>query len=239
MVFSGLPVTESPVSHLITPPSCFIFSATQLITCCLSFTHAVFPPSLLSHSLSPLLKWPGALRISIGVRKGQPYCPRGPAPAFTHAATCPSLLCVNAAGGVTVLAPHHLNPRTPNLLPVHHCPRAHTLERDEANTQTCGIPKRMGVQGTRLGARPPAVLQLSYGINQGVPLLPAHPFLTLPIAEDSFSASILHQQGFVWSGERPTSWGESEWRVRRSRREREAGSQKSFKDEKLAFQIDS
>lgn len=119
----------------------FFFTPNQLITCCLSFTHAVFRPSLFSCSLSPLLKWPGALWISTGVRKGQPYCPR--VAGFAHAATCLSLICVNA-GGVTVLAPHHLNCRTPTLSPVQRRPLAHTPECDEANTQTCGIPKRMG-----------------------------------------------------------------------------------------------
>lgn len=159
--------------------------------------------------------------------------------ASAHAATCLSLICVNA-GGVTVLAPHHLNRRTPTLSLVHRRPFARTPERDEANTQTCGIPKRMGAgwkRGRMGGCSLDPLPSNSYHTEQIKESRCYQPtlFLTLPITEDSFSASVLHQQGFVWSGERPTSWGESQLQVRGSRRER--GRQP--KDEKLAFQIDS
>lgn len=78
-----------------------------------------------------------------GSEKGSPTVREWPAVGFAHAATCLSLICVNG-GSVTVLAPHHRDFRSPTLSLVHRRPLAHTPERDEANTQTCGRPKRMG-----------------------------------------------------------------------------------------------
>lgn len=184
------------------------------------------------------MKWPGALRISTGVRKGQPYCPRGPAAGFTHAATCPSLLCVNAAAGVTVLAPHHLNPRTPTLSPVHRRPLAHTLERDEANAQTCGIPKRMGGWALDLAPDPPP--SNSYHTEQikesrcYQPTLSSHFPLQRTLSQPQFCTS----RG-LFGREKGPRHGERVNCRFGGHAEREAGSQKSLKDEKLAFQVDS
>ena len=71
--------------------------------------------------------------------------------------------------------------------------------------------------------------------NQGVPLLKAHPFLTLHITEDSFRSDP-KPVGVVWLRERAVSWGESQLQVRGHA---ESGKRrpKVLQDEKLAFEM--
>ncbi len=71
--------------------------------------------------------------------------------------------------------------------------------------------------------------------NQGVPLLKAHPFLTLHITEDSFWLNP-KPVGVVWLRERAVSWGESQLQVQGHA---ESGERQPevLQDEKLAFQM--
>lgn len=112
-------------------------------------------------------------------------------------------------------------------------PLAHTLECVAANAQTW-IHK----QTSHNYRRTPRCLTAIIRNKSRSPAAKIPPFPHTSHYRGLFFASILNQQGFVWSRERPTSWGESQLQVRGSRRAREA-SQKSSQDEKLAFQIDS
>ncbi|CAB1427625.1 unnamed protein product [Pleuronectes platessa] len=71
--------------------------------------------------------------------------------------------------------------------------------------------------------------------NQGVPLLEAPCFLTLPIIEDCFWPKP-KPAGVVWLREKPVSWGESQLQVRGHT---ESGERQPAvpQDEKLAFQL--
>lgn len=71
--------------------------------------------------------------------------------------------------------------------------------------------------------------------NQGVPLLKAHPFLTLHITENSFWPDP-KPVGVVWLRERAVSWGESQLQVR-GHAESGKRQPKVLQDEKFAFQM--
>lgn len=191
--------------------------------------HAVLSPSLLSCSLSSLLKSSGALWISKGSEKGRPQCPRGPSAGLTHVTTCPSLLCVNTAE-TTVLTPHHLTPCRPYIVPSRSRAGMCCSKRTNLGPQTEGHSHSY--------RRTPRCLTAIIRNKSRSPTAKIPPFPHTSHYRGLFFASILNQQGFVWLRERPTSWGESQLQVRGSRRAREA-SQKSSQDEKLAFQIDS
>lgn len=165
-------------SFLFTSSSPAVFNSCMLFSLSLSLCSLA-----LCHPFWSLWESCGFQRV----RKGQPTVLSKESRGINVCYHLSSLLCVNTAG-VTVLTPQHLTPCCLYIVPS--CSHAHrnAWATEQMHTLVGNACVHIHTyKNVRSSSVEPLLSDNHHTeTNQGVPLLKAHPFLTLHIIEDSF-----------------------------------------------------